>query len=230
MPPPLGNPSRQCRPHPAAQVRRGLHVSNQRIAGSAARGLSYGTEAPVQNRPRDKMDPVDPKNRIAPAPRPAQQTALNLVGAIILAGINAYICRNLFGLGFSEEMASVESVYISISRYATLHWKDLGWFPLWFTGMPFGQVYQPGFHLAVAALSSLLKMPAENAYHLLAALVYCFGPVTLYLLCLVAFRSRLGAFISASVYSLVSPVLFFSRILTHDTGGGCLIRGGSGSS
>lgn len=145
--------------------------------------------------------------------------ALNLAIPAALIAVNVYICRKLFGLGFSTHMDSIESVYMSISRYATRNWGDLTWFPLWHAGMPFVQVYQPGLHLTVAAFSTLLGISVERVYHSVTALAYVLGPVTLYFLCKIAFQSRTAALIAAAVYSLISPVNFFAPVLAHDTGG-----------
>ena len=78
-----------------------------------------------------------------------------LAYAAAIFAINAYICRNLFGIEFTQRMESIEGSYMTIARWAAANWSDLTWFPLWFNGMPFVKVYQPGFHFAVAGLSAL---------------------------------------------------------------------------
>ena len=82
-------------------------------------------------------------------------TILSACVAVIFA-VNAYVCRLLFDLEFSQRMESIEGSYMSIARWAAANWSDLTWFPLWFNGMPFQKVYQPGFHFTVAGLSTLL--------------------------------------------------------------------------
>src|SRR5229473_2375144 len=74
----------------------------------------------------------------------------------VLLLINITVSRKLWLARFTNQLGSVEGTYISISRYALHHWGDLQWFPLWFCGMPFLQVYQRGFHLTIAALAGLL--------------------------------------------------------------------------
>jgi hypothetical protein len=141
-----------------------------------------------------------------------------LGGAVIFA-LNALVCKRLFFLNFSIQMGSIESAYMSISRYAMRHWTDHSWFPLWYTGMPFNRMYQPGLHLAVAALASVARWPVPVAYHFLTALAYCVGPVTLFVLCLGATRSRPFAFLTALIYTLFSPLNFLVPILRADIGG-----------
>ena len=104
---------------------------------------------------------------------------ITLACAAALFALNAYICRELFSVEFTQHMESIEGSYMSISRYATRHWGELTWWPLWFTGMPFTHVYQPGFHLTVAAIAMLFRQSPQHIYHLMCALAYCFGPVTL---------------------------------------------------
>jgi hypothetical protein len=148
-------------------------------------------------------------------PNPVVTAVLGLT----IFGLNAIVCKRLFSLNFSTHMESIEGAYMSISRYATRHWSDLSWFPLWFTGMPFDRVYQPGLHLTVAALASLTHWPVPLAYHFLTALAYCLGPTALFALCLGATRSRAFAFLAALVYSLFSTVNFLVPILRADAGG-----------
>jgi hypothetical protein len=153
------------------------------------------------------------------SPRRQRSWPLELIVPALLCAINCYVCRKLFFVGFSKHMESIESSYMSISHYATRHWGDLSWFPLWYTGMPFAQVYQPGLHLTVAACSTLVGVPVQHVYHFITALAYVLGPVVLYLFCRITTRSRQFAFVTAIVYSLISTVNFFSPALANDTGG-----------
>ena len=155
-----------------------------------------------------------------PNPQPSRWDQLTpwLLAAFLFA-LNAITCKRLFFLNYSVHMESIEGSFMSISRYAIRHWGDLGWFPLWFEGMPFYHVYQPGLHMTVAFLASVAHWPVPRAYHFLTALAYCIGPVTLFVLCLVATGSRLLAFLAAVIYSLVSPINFLSSIMAADSGG-----------
>lgn len=137
----------------------------------------------------------------------------------VLFGVNAYICRELFSVEFTERMESIESSYMSISRWATQHWSDLTWFPLWFTGMPFHRVYQPGFHLTVAGLATGLGWTVQHSYHFMAALAYCLGPVTLFWLCYRATGWRGYGFIVGLAFSLISPLCFLAPAMRQDVGG-----------
>lgn len=138
--------------------------------------------------------------------------------AVIFA-VNAYICKPLFDLEFSQRMESIEGAYMSIARWAAANWSDLTWFPLWFNGMPFHKVYQPGFHYTVAGLSTLLGWTPQHAYHFLTAITYSAGALTLFWLCYAANRDRVQAFTAALLYSLISPICFLVPLIRADAGG-----------
>ncbi len=139
--------------------------------------------------------------------------------AIFLTGLNVYIAQTMFHTGFTPYMGSIESSYMVISRWAAAHWRDLSWFPFWFSGTPFYQVYQPGYHLTVAALSRLAGWTIPRSFHFVAAAAYCLGPVTLFWLCRRTTGKRGFAFVAAAAYSLISPASFLVPAIRHDAGG-----------
>jgi hypothetical protein len=145
-------------------------------------------------------------------------TILSAYVAVILA-VNAYVCKNLFALEFSQRMESIEGSYMSIARWAAANWSDLTWFPLWFDGMPFQKVYQPGFHFTVAGLSALLGWTPQHAYHFLTAITYSAGALTLFWLCYAVNHDRVHALLAALLYSLISPTCFLVPLIRADAGG-----------
>jgi hypothetical protein len=116
-------------------------------------------------------------------------------------------------------MESIEGSYMAIARWAALNWSDLTWFPLWFNGMPFHKVYQPGFHFVVAGLSTLFGWTIQHSYHFLTAFTYSAGAVTLFGLSYAASKDRVQAFASALLYSLISPACFLVPLIRADAGG-----------
>ncbi|HTS46364.1 MAG TPA: hypothetical protein VMH05_00385 [Bryobacteraceae bacterium] len=138
---------------------------------------------------------------------------------LILFGLNAYICENLFQAHFIDQMGSTAGPFIAISRWMMRHWHDLSWYPLWFTGMPFFRVYPPGLHVVVAAAASLFRLTPERSYFLVIALVYCLQPVTLYWLCYRASGFRSCAFAAGLAFSLISPSAFLASLVRHELGG-----------
>jgi hypothetical protein len=148
--------------------------------------------------------------------------SLSAIALLLL--INVTVSRKLWLAHFTNQLGSVEGSFMSISRYAMHHWGDLTWLPLWFCGMPFLRVYQPGLHLTVAALAAFLHTTPERAYHIVTAALYCLGPVTLYALCHRAFGRRDTALYTAIFYSLFSPAALVSSVIRADLGGLWLAR------
>lgn len=142
-----------------------------------------------------------------------------LLYAAAVFALNAWICRDLFSLEFNAHMASIEGAYMSISRWAMSNWSDLTWFPLWYTGSPFRNIYQPGLHLSVAALASAFGFTVPHAWHLFTALAWCTGAVTLFLLCCATTRSPEYGLVSALLFSLVSPTCLISSAVRAAAGG-----------
>jgi hypothetical protein len=144
--------------------------------------------------------------------------------ALALFLLNAYICRELFGLEFSSRMESIEGSYMSISRWAMDNWRDLTWFPLWYGGVPFHRVYQPGLHLSVAAFAQLVGWSAPHAFHFLTAIAYCAAPVTLFWLAYRSTGSRAVGFVAGAIDSLFSPACILAPLVRQDIGGWLLPR------
>lgn len=143
--------------------------------------------------------------------------------AAALFALNVFICRELFHAEFIQPMGSVEGAYIAIARYTMQNWADRTWWPLWFAGMPWANVYQPGFHVVVAALAGWSHVSPVIVYHAVVAVVYCLAPVTLYVFAYAFSGSRRYAFLAGLLYSVFS----FSNILgsvRHDLGGWWKLR------
>ncbi|MBV9503766.1 MAG: hypothetical protein JO323_02045 [Acidobacteriia bacterium] len=138
--------------------------------------------------------------------------------AVLLFLLNALLCRELFTVEFTERMESIESSYIAISHWIATHWGHLNWFPLWFDGMPVNQVYQPGFHTAVAAIGKVTGWSSARAYHFFTALEYCLGPATFFLLCYRATKWLGYSLVTALTYSLISPANLLVPAFRSDTG------------
>lgn len=144
--------------------------------------------------------------------------------AVVLFAVNAYVCANLFAIEYTQHMESAESVYIGLSQFAMDHWGHLTWCPLWFDGMPFFHLYQPGLPAVTAFLARTLHWSAARAYHVLTAFSYCLAPVTLYVLCCRFTRSRGYAFATGLVYSLFPLASLISPAIRSDVGGWLLPR------
>ena len=137
---------------------------------------------------------------------------------LAIFALNAYFARNLFTLEYSRHMGSIEAAYIAISRYMIANWRDLTWFPLWYGGIPFQNTYPPLLHASVATAATIFGLTPAHAYHLITAIFYSLGPVTLYWFALHLTRSRWYSFWAAWIYSIVSPSLILMSSVRADLG------------
>ncbi|HUK14946.1 MAG TPA: hypothetical protein VLW65_00970 [Bryobacteraceae bacterium] len=90
--------------------------------------------------------------------------------------------------------------------------------------MPFHRVYQPGLHVSVAAVGTIFSLAPQRAHHVVTAVLYCLGPVTLFWLCDRLTGRRGYAFAVALLYSLFSPSVLLSSAVREDLGGWLLAR------
>jgi hypothetical protein len=116
-------------------------------------------------------------------------------------------------------MPSIEGVFIAVEQYIQRHWPTYDWFPLWYGGMPFTRVYQPGIHYLVALLSQISGLSAVHGYHAVAALGYSLGGVAFYFLARMLTENRVAAFCGALVFSLFSPSTLLVPVVRYDAGG-----------
>jgi len=146
----------------------------------------------------------------------SRRRATGLCVATILA-LNIWILARLFKTEYSPQMSSIEGAYVGISRWLLANWQS-GWFPLWYGGIPAENSYPPLLHVIVAAVAKIAAMPVAQAHHAVGAAFYCLGPVAMFWLVLRLSGSRWKAFISALIFSLLSPSAFLIPSISADTG------------
>ena len=154
------------------------------------------------------------------SPKDANRGRLwTLAGAASLFALNAWVVSRFARTGFIDQMGSSEGPVLALIRHIMRHPGDLLWFPMWQDGMPFPQVYQPALHWTTAQFARAASVPPERAYHLVAALLYALGPVTLYWLCYRLTFSRVHGFLTGLLYSLFSPSGLLAATTRDDMGG-----------
>jgi len=139
--------------------------------------------------------------------------------AALLFVANAFVCWKLFFIEYLNQMGSIEGSFIAISRYAMENYRDMTWFPLWFGGMPYQNVYGPILHHFVALIALTCRLSAPFAFHFVTALAYCLGPVTLFWMAYRLTGSRAAGYWSALLYSSISPATLLIPIIRADVGG-----------
>jgi hypothetical protein len=138
--------------------------------------------------------------------------------AASLLALNAWIVARLFVTDYTLWMGSVEGAYIGLSRWIQTHWTELGWFPLWYGGIPFENTYPPLLHVLVAAVSQLAGMSVARSYHVVTAALYCLGPVAMFWLVWRLSGSRWKALLAGAIFSLLSPSTFLMPSVHADVG------------
>jgi hypothetical protein len=128
--------------------------------------------------------------------------------AALLFTLNAYITLGLFRTEYTRYMGSIEAAFIGIARYASQHWHDMGWFPLWYGGIPYSDTYPPLLHWISGLFLYLTGASPGLEYHFVAALFYALGPVALFWMAWRLCGNRACAFAAAAGYSIVSPSCF----------------------
>ena len=139
--------------------------------------------------------------------------------SLVLLAVNAYICRELFGVEFLDNLSSNEGTGTSIARFFQQNGTGNGWFPWFNAGMPIENAYQPLLPVMAAIAGKLSGWPIAHSLHFVLAVFYCLGPVTLFWFAWEWSQSLFIGFIAGLAYSLVSPAALLIPILRlHSSG------------
>ena len=122
-----------------------------------------------------------------------------------LFALNAYICLELFTTPFVGNLSSNDGAFIAFSRFYRDHFRDLNWFPWFNAGMPIENAYQPLLPALGALSSAVSGWPIARAFHSVLAMVYCLGPLTLFLFAWEWSGSIVASLGAGLAYSLLSP-------------------------
>ncbi|HXK01893.1 MAG TPA: hypothetical protein VMS37_05785 [Verrucomicrobiae bacterium] len=139
-------------------------------------------------------------------------------GALLFA-LNAWITLRLFHTDYTRHMGSIEAAYIGLARYVSRHWNDMGWFPLWYGGIPYPDTYPPLLHWLCGLAITLTGVSPGLAHHFVSAALYSLGPATLFWMAWRLCGSRACAFAAGLGYSLLSPTCFLVKEVRADAGG-----------
>ena len=124
--------------------------------------------------------------------------------AIVLLWINLYVCRELFQHD-AAHMNSMQGFWIALARLAQGSWWHANWWPYMNCGMPFEFAYAPLVPWLTAAIAAVRGVPDAVAFQAVTGLVYCAGPVTLFLMAWLLTRAPGYSFLAGLFYSLTAP-------------------------
>ncbi|MEO8594023.1 MAG: hypothetical protein ABI759_11940 [Candidatus Solibacter sp.] len=139
--------------------------------------------------------------------------------SLFLFLLNAVIVMKLWVIDYTVNMGSIEAAYIGLTRYIAKNWNDLGWFPLWYGGIPYPDSYPPLLHWLSAGMVTVTHVSPGMAHHFVSALFYCLGPVSLFWMAWRLCRSRECALAAAFFYSILSPSCLFIQTIRVDSDG-----------
>ena len=139
--------------------------------------------------------------------------------AALLFALNVCMTPHLFVVNYTHEMGSIEAAYIGLARYVARHWNDMGWFPLWYGGVPYADSYPPLLHWVCALGITLTGVSPGLAYHFVTAMIYALGPVTLFWMAWRLSGKRECALVAGLGYSLISPTILLAASARVDTDG-----------
>jgi len=145
--------------------------------------------------------------------RPPVLEVLRAIGcAALLVWVNAYICREMF-IRYTPHMNSMQGFWIAMSRLAGSGWFHSVWWRYWDCGSPLEFVYAPLIPALTAAIAAIRGVPNDLAFQTVSGLVYCLGPVTLFLLAWQWTRALSYSLAAALFYSLTAS----SQLVVPDT-------------
>lgn len=132
--------------------------------------------------------------------------------------LNLALVWRLYKTEYLDETRSLEGIFMALARYMRDHFSDTAWWPYWFCGMPFRSTYQPGLPSTTAAVSALTGLSPARSFHIIEAILYALGPVTLYWLARRFTRSTATALFASLLYSLCSPSAWIIGEIRSDLG------------
>lgn len=131
--------------------------------------------------------------------------------------VNFIIIYPLFTGEYTLHTASIESAFLDYARFIIKNYPNLNWNPLQYCGYPFHLFNTPLLSYTIAFLHVIFPpISIAQGYRIIVALMYAFGPVTLYFFTKYLTQRWQIAFLTAAMYSLIPSFLNGLAIL-NDT-------------
>jgi hypothetical protein len=106
---------------------------------------------------------------------------------------------------YTPRMNSMHGFWMALSRLAGPPWFHSAWWRYWDCGSPVEFAYAPLVPAATAWIAAMRGIPHDVAFETVSGLVYCLGPLTLFLMAWLWTRAPGHAFAAAVFYSLAAP-------------------------
>ncbi len=134
----------------------------------------------------------------------AREVIRAVVYAVVLLWLNAYVCREMF-VRYTPYMNSMHGFWIAMAQHAGGNWFHAEWWRFWDCGAPLEFVYAPLVPALSKWVAAIRGIPPDAGFQTVSGLVYCLGPVTLFVMAWLMTRAPDYAFAAAVLYSLTSP-------------------------
>ncbi len=123
----------------------------------------------------------------------------------ILAGISFFICRETFYTESTGHWGSMHGEWIALARIVGIDWLGPRWWPYWGCGAPAQFAYAPLAPFTMAVISRLTAITPAMALHVVTGLVFCMGPLLLYIAAWRLTRAPGYSFFAALAYLAAFP-------------------------
>lgn len=150
---------------------------------------------------------------------PGSSLQTRVLAGALLFGVNLAVVWRLLFTEYLANFGSLEPVFFALARAIRVRWPDSGWWPYWNLGYPFDYTYQPLLHHVVAAASAFTGASEARVFHVLVALCYALGPVSLYALLLRWTRSTALSLAGGLLYSTVPLMTLLDPSVAAGIGG-----------
>jgi len=135
---------------------------------------------------------------------------------LILLSLNIYLVRDLFHLEYTNQMGSIESVFIADARYINEHGPFSTWNNEWYMGFPFRFFYPPLFHYLNALIKTIFSsLSVSLIYHFVCASFYSVGAVGLYFFIRYLTRKTWPAFVAGFMFTLLPSASYLIEIVKN---------------
>jgi hypothetical protein len=124
--------------------------------------------------------------------------------AAVLVWLNAYVCREMF-VRYTPYMNSMHGFWIAMAQHTGGNWFHAEWWRFWNCGAPLEFVYAPLVPALSKWVAAVRGIPPDAGFQTVSGLVYCLGPVTLFVMAWLLTRAPGYSFAAGVLYSLTSP-------------------------
>lgn len=131
------------------------------------------------------------------------------ISILIIFLANIALVWPLFLGGYTQQMGSIESVFIADARFILENFPHLSWNPYWYAGFPFHLFYTPLLPALMALLHFLVPaVSIASWYRILIGLFYALTPVSFYFLVRFLTGKSLVGFLAALVFSFLPSLSY----------------------